>query len=207
MRLGDSHYGMGSELSPIPGTGSPAIYRWSENLDVEQWEMMGMPFVLVPGAIIAQEDLDILFLWGFIGENPLELNDWGLGDTIAQESEGTAPDYENRARPAREQLFSVLRTGTGDLDLVSGGDLQMRSLYGIYTAGTASAATVGSDGRDPYNLPRGLLTDGSLLWKKEGTAYQHLVDGGEQSLYSAWYPDQGGNVLLRAGGDIHGDLV
>ncbi len=207
LRLGDSHYGMGSELSPIPGTGSPAIYRWSENLDVAQWEMMGMPFVLVPGAIIAQEDLDILFQWGFIGENPLELNDWGLGDTIAQESEGTAPDYENRARPAREQLFSVLRTGTGDLDLVSGGDLQMRSLYGVYTAGTASAATVGSDGGDPYNLPRGLLTDGTLLWKKEGTAYQHLVDGGEQSLYSAWYPDQGGNVLLRAGGDIHGDLV
>jgi hypothetical protein len=32
--------------------------------------------------------------------------------------------------------FSVIRTGTGDLALVAGGDIDQSSLYGIYTAGT-----------------------------------------------------------------------
>ncbi|ABD05193.1 haemagglutinin-like protein [Rhodopseudomonas palustris HaA2] len=36
---------------------------------------------------------------------------------------------------------SVIRTGTGDLELLAGGDLTMRSLYGVYTAGTDAGAT------------------------------------------------------------------
>ncbi|WP_171988090.1 filamentous haemagglutinin family protein [Hyphomicrobium sp. NDB2Meth4] len=33
-------------------------------------------------------------------------------------------------------IASVIRTGTGDLELLAGGDLTMNSLYGLYTAGT-----------------------------------------------------------------------
>jgi filamentous hemagglutinin family protein len=82
--------------------------------------------------------------------------------------------------------FSVVRTGTGDLDLVAAGDIRMNSLYGIYTAGAAIAV-------DPvYNRTRGLSGDG----------YDVAL-----STYKAWYPDQGGNVLIAAGGDLVGDIT
>ncbi|MDP9902456.1 filamentous haemagglutinin family protein [Variovorax ginsengisoli] len=43
------------------------------------------------------------------------------------------------------EVASVLRTGTGSLDLRAGGDFRQNSLYGIYTAGTQVAGT------DTYN--------------------------------------------------------
>ncbi|HXH46584.1 MAG TPA: filamentous hemagglutinin family protein [Bradyrhizobium sp.] len=39
------------------------------------------------------------------------------------------------------EVASVLRTGTGSLDLLAGGDFRQNSLYGIYTAGTQVANT------------------------------------------------------------------
>ncbi|KAG0732822.1 hypothetical protein G6F35_016204 [Rhizopus arrhizus] len=48
------------------------------------------------------------------------------------------------------QNFSVLRTGTGDLDLNAGGDISLMSAYGVYTAGTQSANIASA-----YQLPRG----------------------------------------------------
>ncbi|MFH0297953.1 filamentous hemagglutinin family protein [Bradyrhizobium sp. 31Argb] len=91
--------------------------------------------------------------------------------------------------------FSVVRTGTGDLDLVAAGDIRMNSLYGIYTAGTATSV-------DPtYNRARGLLADGTLLGPRTADYAAPL------STYQAWYPDQGGNVLIAAGGDLVGDIT
>jgi filamentous hemagglutinin family protein len=82
--------------------------------------------------------------------------------------------------------FSVIRTGIGDLLLAAAGNIRMDSLYGIYTAGTATAV-------DPtYNRARGLSADG----------YTAAL-----STYQAWYPDQGGNVLIVAGGDLVGDMT
>jgi hypothetical protein len=52
------------------------------------------------------------------------------------------PTFDYKASSLR---YSVLRTGTGDLDLVSGGNLRMDSLYGVYTAGTSSVATAAGD--------------------------------------------------------------
>jgi filamentous hemagglutinin family protein len=43
------------------------------------------------------------------------------------------------------EVASVIRTGTGALDLLAGGDFKQNSLYGIYTAGTQVADT------DAYN--------------------------------------------------------
>ena len=98
------------------------------------------------------------------------------------------------------QLFSVLRTGTGDLDLLSAGDFNMRSLFGVYTAGTQSAS-LAPGASDPYQQPRGRQPDGSVLGAA-GTAYESLTTG---SAYQAWYPEQGGNLKLAVGGDLHGD--
>ena len=99
--------------------------------------------------------------------------------------------------------FSVLRTGAADLDLRAAGDLGMSSLFGVYTAGASSQATLPGD---PYNLPRSLggtdavLVDGSQ-------AYEKFVNGGADSLARAWYPAGGGNLTLAAGGNLTGDLM
>ncbi|KAA8562418.1 Heme/hemopexin-binding protein [Pseudomonas extremaustralis] len=66
--------------------------------------------------------------------------------------------------------FSVIRTGTADLELLAAGDLSMESLFGVYTAGSPTAATAGS--------PQG-----------------------------AWFPDGGGNVLLKVGGNLTGNIT
>ncbi|MDW3715734.1 MULTISPECIES: filamentous haemagglutinin family protein [unclassified Pseudomonas] len=106
--------------------------------------------------------------------------------------------------------FSVLRVGTGDLDLISAGDFKMQSLYGIYTAGTSSLDLAASAA---FNQPRSLsqisgrTTLDTTVLGKNGGSYESLVDGGASSLYRAWYPDHGGNLLLSVGGDLTGDIL
>ncbi len=93
--------------------------------------------------------------------------------------------------------FSVIRTGIGDLDLVAAGDIRMNSLYGVYTAGTASSV-------DPaYNGARAPLADGTLI----GALPPELDYSTALASYRAWYPDHGGNVLIAAGGDLVGDVT
>src|SRR5690606_32991747 len=53
--------------------------------------------------------------------------------------EGGAGEEELVGRVYSGESFSVIRTGIGDLDLISGADLRVDSLYGIYTAGTPLA--------------------------------------------------------------------
>lgn len=205
VRLADAHFGLGTELSPIPGTGSPTTYRWGEDMDGEYVSMI-LGVEVFPGEIILQETIELLLAWGYFSNSILELNDWGMGTVAALEQQGEEPEYGWVLKPARQQLFSVLRTGTGDLDVVAAGDFDMTSPFGVYTAGTATHS-VAAGVADPYNQPRGVMKDGTVLWVKEGVAFEKLVDGGTESLYSAWYPELGGNVLLRAGGDLKGDLV
>jgi filamentous hemagglutinin family protein len=122
-------------------------------------------------------------------------------------------------------VFSVLRTGTGDLQLVASDDISLRSTYGVYTAGT-QASNVDA----VYLLDRGTDASGTVLGgarndsfynnivKNKGgddatkPGYMDLVAEYEQlvntnSLYRAWYPEQGGNVLLAAGGNLTGDVI
>jgi len=89
--------------------------------------------------------------------------------------------------------LSVVRTGTGDLSLTAAGDIRMSSLYGIYTAGTATDAGYG------YDLQRGTLTTGVVLGGD--TDYSASL-----ASYHAWYPDGGGNLAITAGGDLVGDI-
>lgn len=109
------------------------------------------------------------------------------------------------------QAFSVLRTGTGDLDMIAGGDIHMQSLYGVYTAGMSTASQAGSQAGD-FNQPRAKASDGTFLGTSNGAdenvsaGYEALVDGETNSTYAAWYPDHGGNLLLRMGGDLTGDI-
>jgi len=100
------------------------------------------------------------------------------------------------------QLFSVLRTGTGDLDLLSAGDFSLQSLFGVYTAGTQSAS-LASDSSDPWQQARGRGSDGTVLGT-DASAYEALTQG---AAYQAWYPEQGGNLRLNAGGQLRGDTL
>ncbi len=99
----------------------------------------------------------------------------------------------------RTPLFSVLRTGTGDLSLLAGRDVGMASVYGVYTAGTPSSLGAGQDAR--FNLPRGTTADDAVL----GTIQYDGKYDAALAAYRAWYPDQGGNLTVAAGRDIYGD--
>jgi hypothetical protein len=200
LHLADTHFGLGFMEVEIPGTGRPTTYHWAPDVDVATWESMGL-FGIVPGEQISADMLQTLRDMGVFSETPLELNDWGVGATVGVLDPGAPAETRVEGRPARQQLFSVLRTGTGDLDLISGGDFQMSSPYGIYTAGTASASLGAA-----YDQRRGVGVDGSVLGSA-GSEYEAWVDGGNGSLYQAWYPEHGGNVLLRAQGDVIGDLI
>ncbi|WP_053179407.1 filamentous hemagglutinin family protein [Pseudomonas kilonensis] len=101
------------------------------------------------------------------------------------------------------QRWSVIRTGTADLELLSAGDLKMDSLYGVYTAGSSASATYAGD---PYNQPKALGAGGTVLNDATGENEQ-FVDGGINSVYRAWYPDSGGNLTLKVGGNLTGNAM
>ncbi|MGO4685639.1 filamentous haemagglutinin family protein [Hyphomicrobium sp. 2TAF46] len=79
-------------------------------------------------------------------------------------------------------FFSVLRTGTGSLELLAGGSFSEATPYGVYTAGTQSAPVLSADGSNPYDLI-GTASGGAL---------------------QAWYPEHGGDLLLSAQQDVTG---
>ncbi|MNJ94560.1 Heme/hemopexin-binding protein precursor [compost metagenome] len=97
-------------------------------------------------------------------------------------------------------MFSVLRTGTGDIGMTAAGDFRMQSAYGVYTAGTPSATILDSNGVDLFNQPRGLHTNNTLLGAQSNDYSAALA------AYQAWYPEQGGNLSISVGRDITGDV-
>ncbi|WP_258194652.1 filamentous haemagglutinin family protein [Janthinobacterium sp. PAMC25594] len=223
LRLADSHYGMYGILVPPKG-----VQYWSQaaaDLGIEG---------IVAGEIITDEFLSnfgtnivdfcagdptmcvlkVAYVWTRVGAEEFADPSVKAGDvvdlaglgwpTLCEENPSwcgtSSPSYNYKPSSLR---YSVLRTGTGDLDLVSGGDLRMDSLYGVYTAGMSSTPTSAGD---PFNLPRSRNADGTVLANPDG-AHEHLVNGGADSIYRAWYPDQGGNLLLKVAGDLSGSLL
>ncbi|XHR27958.1 MAG: filamentous hemagglutinin family protein [Chthoniobacteraceae bacterium] len=169
IRLADTHYVYGYEIEVEEGTGT---YVWSENND---WGM-------TPGEVIDPYDLEYLldpdynYLYKYLYEIV------GGVETLVK-TDPVSPS------------FSVVRTGVGDLSLVAAGDIRMESLYGVYTAGTATSVEAA------YNQARGTLTDGSVLGNTDADYSAAMAS------YEAWYPDQGGNLLIVAGGDLVGDIL
>ncbi|MED5598736.1 filamentous haemagglutinin family protein [Janthinobacterium sp. P210006] len=187
LMLADTHYGMVPARELVPGTGLPGQYIWGDDAGL---------FGQEPGTPINLDDF---------GSEEVLLGFNEYGAIVVKVADGTPPEYVDVIAPARQPLFSVLRTGTGDLDLLAAGDFDMRSLYGVYTAGTQSASPL-VDGKDLFNLPRGVSAKGQLLGALDNQLTR-FVDGGSESLYRAWYPEHGGNLLLRAQGDVKGDTV
>ncbi|WP_129558182.1 filamentous hemagglutinin family protein [Pseudomonas aeruginosa] len=218
MRLADTHYGM----RRIPAAGGGLV--WTQE-GVDNWgdpslkpgdpldpEALGYPTICddVPtwcaassgGMVWTEEGVAG---WGDPGIKPGDpLDPEALGypticDDFPTWCAASSDDYALEAEPYASR-FSVLRTGTGDLDLFAAGNLRMDSPFGVYTAGTASAVD------SSYNLARA-RDGGSVLRDPALGGYEQWVDGGEQSLYSAWYPALGGNLTLAVGGDLRGDVL
>ncbi|HGS8173252.1 TPA: filamentous hemagglutinin family protein [Pseudomonas aeruginosa] len=218
MRLADTHYGM----RRIPAAGGGQV--WTQE-GVDNWgdpslkpgdpldpEALGYPTICddfptwcaaSSGGMVWTEEG--VAGWGDPGIKPGDpLDPEALGypticDDFPTWCAASSDDYALEAEPYASR-FSVLRTGTGDLDLFAAGNLRMDSPFGVYTAGTASAVD------SSYNLARA-RDGGSVLRDPALGGYEQWVDGGEQSLYSAWYPTLGGNLTLAVGGDLRGDVL
>ncbi len=95
------------------------------------------------------------------------------------------------------QAPSVVRTGTGDLELYAGGSYRQESLFGVYTAGTSVAGTGNDSG---YNAPRARLPDGSVLGAGNAD-YERTLPAQRM-----WFTENGGDFTLSAQGDILGYL-
>ncbi|MCG2842186.1 hypothetical protein L6Q21_14475, partial [Sandaracinobacter sp. RS1-74] len=111
-------------------------------------------------------------------------------------------------RLRRVQVFSVVRTGIGSLDLLAGGSYEQLSLFGVYTAGTPSADIGGTtaDGYNVYDQPRAVLAGSAGLANPYiGANFDGYVDS--ISDYQAWYPEHGGDLLLSVQGNITGYQV
>lgn len=183
--LADTHYGVVLDQILRPGTGTPGQWIWGPDAEI---------FGGIPGEPINLEE------WG--GEEAVaDYNNWGYGVISVKIADGIPPVYDDKMIPGRQQVMSVLRTGTGDLDLLAAGDFTMTSPFGVYTAGTQS---IGVDAA--YNQSRAIGADGTLLGAA-GASLEHVVNGGSQSTYRAWYPDHGGDVLVRVQGDVRGDII
>ncbi|SEH32920.1 filamentous haemagglutinin family protein [Magnetospirillum fulvum] len=166
---------------------------------------------------INQQGVDYLvdeIMWGWIPDNLGKSDLLGMTEAEIVSLYGAvswddfySPDFWNESsgnysvlgnlplvRTATAPAYSVIRTGTGDLSLIATGDVRMNSLYGVYTAGTATTVAAA------YDQARGVLTDGSILGIQTSDYSAALAS------YHAWYPDQGGNLLIVAGGNLIGDI-
>ncbi|MGH6612750.1 filamentous haemagglutinin family protein [Sphingomonas sp.] len=101
-------------------------------------------------------------------------------------------DDAHTAGPGGYAAISVVRTGTGYLDVLAGGDYRQNSLFGVYTAGTQIA------GSDAWNLARGTTYDGSVLGL-DFAAYEATLN--PQRMF---FTEGGGDLMLAAQGDVRG---
>ena len=118
----------------------------------------------------------------------------GAGDIVLADTHYAFP-VRSTAQPG----ISVIRTGTGDLELLAGGSVTEASLFGVYTAGAQSAGIAPA-----FNLARGTDATGLVvpLPNTRGYDYNAL-----NAAYQANYPTNGGNLLVSAQGDITGDVI
>ncbi|CAI1675762.1 filamentous haemagglutinin family protein [Serratia entomophila] len=187
LRLADTHYSVRMANQLVPGTGTPGKYIWGPGAGEVGFE---------PGAPMDDYWVQLLTDWDAIGD-----------PYYAEQIEPGKPAEYAPAPVPNAPALSVLRTGTGDLDLAAAGDFRFVSPYGIYTAGSPSAPLAAADGSDRYNQRRGHSGNkvaGSVLGPVNAE-YESLVDGGSQ--YQAWYPEKGGNVLVRTGRNVLGDIM
>lgn len=95
---------------------------------------------------------------------------------------------------ALTKLYQVIRTGTGDIDISAGRDVQLLNQFAtIYTAGVGILNPTGVLTANDFALP---------VVVKSGTQPAQGGLGSVQQQYAASYTLAGGNVFVYAGNDI-----
>ncbi|WP_371422753.1 filamentous haemagglutinin family protein [Tardiphaga sp.] len=168
--------------------GSIILADTHSNLTTEIKQVGGTIFVWTPYAVENG--------WGTEGD-PIGNDDLWICDVLPDFcSASTVPIRDVTTVNYLSPAFSVVRTGSGDLGMVAARDLRMNSAFGVYTAGMQSAAILDGTGNNPFNLPRGQSVNGALPPIYDAAA----------STYQAWYPEHGGNLDIRVGRDLVGDV-
>ncbi|MCC8962179.1 filamentous hemagglutinin family protein [Bradyrhizobium sp. Pear76] len=172
----------GTTVSMLTGPGDRQVWAISPMLapETQSWSMR-----LVGGADLAGADSRMLQTANALA---------GSGNVVLND-----PFSVTINKPTTTGV-SVVRTGTGDLEILAGGSYDQQSPFGVYTAGTAIKET-GTAANDPYNLDRGVLTDRTVLGSANAS-YQATL--GSERMY---YPEHGGDFLLVAQGDVKGMLT
>lgn len=200
LRLADAHYGLKVEVKTAQLVWSESNYygypAFQPVAEGDLWICDSDPSLCQPMALWTWAAGNY---WGMPDYSPVTDADFYLCGFDMSQCVETKPG--TTVNP-HSQMFSVLRTGTGDLDLIAAGNLSMDSPFGVYTAGTQS-----SDVDPRYNQPRGRLSDDGSVLGSAGSDYEKWVDGGSDSLYQAWFPQMGGNLTINAGGSVSGDVV
>ena len=100
--------------------------------------------------------------------------------------------------------ISVIRTGSGDLELIAARDYLQETPFGIYTAGTAAEASGAPEyQRDPDTLPSDALSDTYVPedpGEEDAPTYLSVAEATPGSFATG-----GGNVRLRVGRDMRGN--
>ncbi|WP_256327167.1 filamentous haemagglutinin family protein [Variovorax sp. EL159] len=212
--LADSHSMYNVKLTP-GGTGfvwgpGGATYGFEEGKPVDPLDFDAGYCDWGGPDMCAVDPVRLSFLWGpngadwdpgFIEGKPvppeyLTVCEWGPGicTTVIN------PVKDITKYTPLSPMFSVLRTGTGDLGLAAAGNFVMASPFGVYTAGTRSAPLLDANGLDPFNLPRGKTINGSVIGPQAADYSAALA------AYQAWYPEHGGNLDIAVGGNVVGNV-
>jgi filamentous hemagglutinin family protein len=129
------------------------------------------------------------------------------GSLILDDQHYTAVDNGSFGDSNISEAFSVIRTGTGDMNFAVGGNFDQSSLYGIYTAGTqtylpGTTGGLASAQNTQFDLPR--MT---VPFQIDGSIKPILGIPADQGGYQAYYPNEGGNLSLTVQGNATGDLL
>ena len=104
------------------------------------------------------------------------------------------------------QYYQTIRTGTGDIDVAAGRDVQLlNTLATIYTAGTQVANPTATQDKGDFDLPRTEYKTTSLVGKVQ--QFAPTATSIAYSPYPAQYSASGGNVTVRAQNDIVHQLI
>lgn len=120
----------------------------------------------------------------------------GVGDMILDNPFSVMVDYGG---DQQYEGVSVIRTGTGDLDLIAARDYRQNSRFGIYSAGTWLDTEATRPG-GALNNPRATFGDGAVL-DSDFAAYEDAI-----SDYRPWFTTGGGNVTVDVGRDMFGHI-
>jgi filamentous hemagglutinin family protein len=125
----------------------------------------------------------------FAAADSLQVNHVNTGSVLLGKDAQLKGGFQNTLQPAQSILpgfYQTIRTGTGDIEISAGRDIQLLSaLATIYTAGTQA------DPLADFDLPNLIYPTGTALGSVQYS-----------TPYAAQYSYRGGNVTLSAQNDI-----